>query len=74
MTATHILNSISSPAPARYLSFELSANQQKIATSPGCAQKPRVVSIARSGRRRRAKESIGESLTATASFSVFRGQ
>ncbi len=45
MTATHVSNSTSSVTPVLYLSFELSANQWKIGSSTGRAQKPRVVSI-----------------------------
>jgi transposase len=45
MTATHSVNSTRPPAPVLYLSFELSSNQWKIASTTARGQQARLVSI-----------------------------
>jgi transposase len=45
MAATHCLNSTRSVAPVLYVSFELSSNQWKIASTTARGQKARLVSI-----------------------------
>jgi transposase len=45
MTATHSLDSTRSPGPVLYLSFELSNNYWKIASTTGGGQKARIVSV-----------------------------
>jgi transposase len=45
MAATHSIDSIRSAGPVLYLSFELSSNQWKIASTTARGQKPRLVTV-----------------------------